>query len=148
MSAAAPSFRPAGESKVWPAGTVVHPGAAARFGDDIWDLAALKTTVPGASVLETQLAPDLPGGTAELETLPGVHRVQKQGEAIYRIFSDHGPNAAEALMELARRSGIEIKTLSIQSTTLDDVFLHFTGRGLHEADAVPARGGMGRTAPF
>lgn len=45
MSAAAPSFRPAGESKVWPAGTVVYPGAAARFGDDIWDLAALKTTV-------------------------------------------------------------------------------------------------------
>ncbi len=110
--------------------------------------AALKTTVPGASVLETQLAPDLPGGAAELETLPGVHRVQKQGEAIYRIFSDHGPNAAEALMDLARRRGIEIKTLSIQSTTLDDVFLHFTGRGLHEADAVPARGGMGRTAPF
>ena len=111
--------------------------------------AALKTSVPGASVIETRLAPDLPGGGAELEKLPGVRRVQTQGEALYRIFSDHGPNTAAELMELARARGVEIRSLSIQSTSLDDVFVHFTGRGLSEAESAPQRGGRaGRTSPF
>jgi ABC-2 type transport system ATP-binding protein len=35
-------------------------------------------------------------------------------------------------MEAARAAGIEIASLSVQSTTLDDVFVHFTGRQLRD----------------
>lgn len=98
---------------------------------------ALKASVPGASVIEARLSPDLAGGQEMLERLPSVRSVRSQGEALYRIFSDHGPGTAAALVELARESKVELTSLSVQSTSLDDVFLHFTGRGLSENQAPP-----------
>jgi hypothetical protein len=50
------------------------------------------------------------------------------------------------LIALAQRYKLELKALSVQSTTLDDVFLHYTGHGLMEMPetAAPAgRGGRG-----
>ena len=36
-----------------------------------------------------------------------------------------------ALLDAASRAGVTVKTLAVQSTTLDDVFVYFTGRALH-----------------
>jgi ABC-2 type transport system ATP-binding protein len=36
------------------------------------------------------------------------------------------------MAELATRSRVELKALSVQSTTLDDVFVHYTGRQLRD----------------
>jgi ABC-2 type transport system ATP-binding protein len=36
-------------------------------------------------------------------------------------------------MEAARRAGITVTSLSVQSTTLDDVFMHYTGRQLRDS---------------
>ena len=38
-----------------------------------------------------------------------------------------------ALMELAATAGVTVGSLSVQSTTLDDVFVHYTGRALRDA---------------
>jgi ABC-2 type transport system ATP-binding protein len=35
-------------------------------------------------------------------------------------------------MEAARTAGVGIGSLSVQSTTLDDVFVHYTGRQLRD----------------
>jgi hypothetical protein len=35
-------------------------------------------------------------------------------------------------MELARARGVVVRRVSVSSTTLDDVFLHYTGRGLRD----------------
>jgi ABC-2 type transport system ATP-binding protein len=94
---------------------------------------ALKSSVPGASRIEVQFEPDLPGGGAELEALPAVQEVRALGSATYRISSDRGPASAQELVELARERKLELKSLSVASTTLDDVFLHYTGHGLAEA---------------
>ena len=45
-----------------------------------------------------------------------------------------------ALAALALEHGVAIETLSVSSTTLDDVFVHYTGHGLRDA-AAPARRG-------
>jgi ABC-2 type transport system ATP-binding protein len=37
-----------------------------------------------------------------------------------------------ALVEAALSADVPIKSLSVQSTTLDDVFVHFTGRQLRD----------------
>jgi len=41
-------------------------------------------------------------------------------------------------MDLARDRGVNVRRVSVQGTTLDDVFLHYTGRQLRDAasDAV------------
>jgi ABC-2 type transport system ATP-binding protein len=36
-------------------------------------------------------------------------------------------------MEAARRAGITVTSLSVQSTTLDDVFVHYTGHQLRDS---------------
>jgi len=107
---------------------------------------ALKGSVPGASRIEVQFHPDLPQGSADLESLPAVKSVRSMGSATYRISSDRGPASAQELVELAREHQLELKSLSVESTSLDDVFLHYTGHGLAEmaeADAppVPAKKG-------
>ena len=101
---------------------------------------ALKSSVPGASRIELQFEPDLPHGTADLESLPAVKSVRALGSATYRISSDRGPASAQELIELAHKHKLELKSLSVESTSLDDVFLHYTGHGLAEAveTAAPA----------
>ena len=36
-------------------------------------------------------------------------------------------------MEAVREAGVEIASLSVQSTTLDDVFMHYTGKAMRES---------------
>jgi hypothetical protein len=52
---------------------------------------------------------------------------------IFRIATGNGPSTTLALMELAASEGVTIASLSVQSTTLDDVFVHYTGRALRDA---------------
>jgi ABC-2 type transport system ATP-binding protein len=100
---------------------------------------ALKASVPGASRIELQFEPDLPHGAADLEALPTVKSVRALGSATYRVSSDHGPASAEELIGLARELKFELKSLAVQTTSLDDVFLHYTGHGLAEiAESGPA----------
>jgi ABC-2 type transport system ATP-binding protein len=99
---------------------------------------ALKASVPGASRIEVQFEPDLPDGPAALEALPAVKSVRALGSATYRISSDRGPASAQELVELARQQKLELKSLSVESTSLDDVFLHYTGHALAEMSDVQA----------
>jgi ABC-2 type transport system ATP-binding protein len=45
-------------------------------------------------------------------------------------------------MEMAAQAGVTVQSLSVQSTTLDDVFVHYTGRALRDSlqEANPAEG--------
>ena len=54
-------------------------------------------------------------------------------DRIFRISSANGPATTLAVMEMASRANITVESLSIQSTTLDDVFVHYTGRALRDA---------------
>jgi ABC-2 type transport system ATP-binding protein len=38
------------------------------------------------------------------------------------------------LVEAAARAGVGVRSLSVQSTSLDDVFVHYTGRQLRDAE--------------
>jgi ABC-2 type transport system ATP-binding protein len=97
----------------------------------------LKASIPGSTVLEVSFA-SVP--TNWLQTLRGLAEVQdvKAEDNAFRIGSNNGPQTTVALLEAARAAQVEITTLSVQSTTLDDVFMHYTGRQLRDAlkDAV------------
>jgi ABC-2 type transport system ATP-binding protein len=57
---------------------------------------------------------------------------------VYRISSNNGPRTTVALMEAARTAGATVNSLSVQSTTLDDVFVHYTGHLLRDTLQNPA----------
>jgi ABC-2 type transport system ATP-binding protein len=92
----------------------------------------LKASVPGKNILEVSFS-DVPAGWAErLRGLPEVAEVQAQ-EQVFRLSSNNGPRTTVALMEAARDAGVAVTSLSVQSTTLDDVFVHYTGHQLRDA---------------
>jgi ABC-2 type transport system ATP-binding protein len=98
---------------------------------------ALKSSIPGSSVIEAQFTNPPEGWEKKLETLNGVNSVQPEGAEMYRILTDDGSRTTTDLVEAAVRAGVSIKSLTVQSTTLDDVFVHYTGRQLRDqlADA-------------
>jgi ABC-2 type transport system ATP-binding protein len=51
---------------------------------------------------------------------------------MYRILTGDGPKATTELVEAAVRASVAVKSLSVQNTTLDDVFVHYTGRQLRD----------------
>ncbi|HEX4085207.1 MAG TPA: DUF4162 domain-containing protein, partial [Chthoniobacteraceae bacterium] len=91
----------------------------------------LKASIPGKNILEVSFSTIPPGWEATLSTLPEVAECKAQ-DSIYRISSNNGPRTTVALMEAVRQAGIAVTSLSVQSTTLDDVFMHYTGRQLRD----------------
>jgi ABC-2 type transport system ATP-binding protein len=92
----------------------------------------LKASIPGKNILEVSFSDVPPGWLETLKALPDVVEVKAE-DNIYRISSQNGPRTTVALMEAARNANAAMKSLSVQSTTLDDVFVHYTGHQLRDA---------------
>jgi ABC-2 type transport system ATP-binding protein len=94
--------------------------------------ARLKRSVPGNDVIEAQFKNPPADWPERLKALTGVENVQPEGADMYRILTQDGSKTTTELVGLGIRTGVEIKTLHVQSTTLDDVFVHYTGRALRD----------------
>ena len=92
----------------------------------------LKASVPGKNVLEVSFVNAPAGWPARLESLPSVEEVSEH-DTVFRLATGNGPVTTQALLEMASRAGVTVQSLSVQSTTLDDVFVHYTGRALRDA---------------
>ncbi len=103
----------------------------------------LKASIPGKNVLEVSFGPTPADWEQRLRALPGVENVLVRDHVV-RLASTNGPATTLALMAAAERTGVAVQSLSVQSTSLDDVFVHYTGRALRDAvhDAAP------RESPF
>jgi ABC-2 type transport system ATP-binding protein len=92
----------------------------------------LKQDVPGANVVEVHFNRDAELWKERLEKLDGVTSVQPQSAGFYRVLTSSGSKTTTQLVELAASLGEEITSLSVQNTSLDDVFVHYTGRQLRD----------------
>jgi ABC-2 type transport system ATP-binding protein len=100
--------------------------------------ARLKDSVPGADVVEAELEGAPADAQRELENLNQVASVTQQNGLVH-ISSHDGPATVAALMDWARARNVSVRRMGVQGTTLDDVFLHYTGRELRDT----AGGGRG-----
>jgi ABC-2 type transport system ATP-binding protein len=91
----------------------------------------LKASVPGRNVLEVSFASPPASWAATLQALPSVETVTGE-DGVFRITSNKGPATTMILMETAAHAGVPVLSLSVQSTTLDDVFVHYAGRALRD----------------
>jgi ABC-2 type transport system ATP-binding protein len=109
---------------------------------------ALKASVPGSNVIEVQFDNPPADWEQRLRALPEVTSVQHESAGMYRVLTANGTRTTTALVELAVQAGVQVRTLSVQNTTLDDVFVHYTGRQLRDelvkahAFTMPQRPGM------
>jgi ABC-2 type transport system ATP-binding protein len=97
----------------------------------------LKASVPGRNVVEVSFS-DVPDRWDEhLAALPHVDAVSGEGH-VFRLSSGNGPATTTALMSAAAGAGLAVQTLSVHGTTLDDVFVHYTGSSLRDALQEPS----------
>ena len=99
----------------------------------------LKASIPGKNVLEVSFSAPAAAWIERLKRLPDVESVTNHDD-VYRIASGNGPATTTALLSEAAAAGIEVRSLAVQSTTLDDVFVHYTGRQLRDALQDPPPG--------
>jgi ABC-2 type transport system ATP-binding protein len=92
----------------------------------------LKQGVPGANVVEVHFDRETEQWQGRLEKLDGVTSVQAQSAGFYRVLTSSGSKTTMQLVELAASLGETLTSLSVQNTTLDDVFVHYTGRQLRD----------------
>ncbi len=100
---------------------------------------ALKASVPGSNVIEAQFEHAPADWEQRLHQLTAVTSVQSEGAGMYRVLTGNGSKTTTELVETASAAGITVKSLSVQNTTLDDVFVFYTGRQLRD-ELVKAHG--------
>jgi ABC-2 type transport system ATP-binding protein len=97
----------------------------------------LKHSVPGANVVEVHFDRETAEWQARLEGLEGVSSVQAESAGFYRVLTSSGSRTTMQLVELAASLGETLTSLSVQNTTLDDVFVYYTGRQLRDEQVKP-----------
>jgi ABC-2 type transport system ATP-binding protein len=109
---------------------------------------ALKASVPGSNVVEVQFMQESSAWPEQLSRLAGVTSVESQSAGMYRLLTSNGSLTTTQLVEMTSSSGSTIKSLNVQNTTLDDVFVYYTGRQLRDEQVkalgyvMPPRPGM------
>ena len=97
----------------------------------------LKASIPGTNTIEASFGAAPADWTEQLGSLAGVERVT--GDAhVARIATDNGPETTTAMFAAAAEAGVSVLSLAVESTTLDDVFVHYTGRQLRDALQEPS----------
>ncbi len=110
--------------------------------------AALKASVPGSNVIEAQFENPPADWDRTLHSLSAVTSVQHEGANMYRVLTSDGSRTTTELVEAAVKAGAGVRSLSVKNTTLDDVFVHYTGRQLRDelvkayAFVMPQRPGL------
>jgi len=92
----------------------------------------LKDSVPGTDVVEAEFANAPADWLDQIQKLSHVASATRHDPVIHMASND-GPATVAALMDLARARNVTVKRVSVQGTTLDDVFLHYTGSQLRDA---------------
>jgi ABC-2 type transport system ATP-binding protein len=63
--------------------------------------------------------------------------VQPESAGFYRVLTTSGSKTTMQIVELAASLGETLTSLTVQNTTLDDVFIHYTGRQLRDEQVKP-----------
>ena len=65
---------------------------------------------------------------AQLEAMPGVTRAVMEADGEYTLLAQQVQPAVKSLMDLSEGNGFLLRGLTVEGTTLEDVFLQLTGR--------------------
>jgi ABC-2 type transport system ATP-binding protein len=100
--------------------------------------AALKQALPGGQVLDLSVRASAPVAP-RLATVPGVLRVEglpgeglDEGDERLRLFVGSADGVLDAVLQEVRASGADLRHVSLQPPSLEDVYIHLTGRELRE----------------
>jgi ABC-2 type transport system ATP-binding protein len=90
----------------------------------------LKNTL-GEDVLYIETDDD-PRAETLLGMMPGVRGIQRKRKGMVIMVSEDGTRFLPRVIETIRAGGIGIRTINLKKPSMDDVFVHYTGRELRD----------------
>jgi len=94
----------------------------------------LKDSIPGGDVMEVQMEEEAPEKVVdELQAFKEVVTVKKVGSTRLRLHLNQVEAVTPKIMELFYNHNLRISAMRMSEPSLDDVFAHFTGLTLEEA---------------
>jgi len=92
--------------------------------------AQLKRSVPGGYLIELQVRGLVPDSfTTDLRALRGVVDIKVEGDRV-RIYADRAEGLLANTMRLASDQGVNVTDAHVAEPSLENLFLHLTGRSL------------------
>jgi len=91
----------------------------------------LKRSIPGGYLVRVKFSSELDGMAQRLRELPGVTEVKPAGANV-DIYADRGGPLVGGIVAAASTAGIEVSDLHISEPSLENLFLHHTGRSLRQ----------------
>jgi ABC-2 type transport system ATP-binding protein len=93
---------------------------------------ALKATIPGGFVLRLRFGNQTPELLERFQSLAGVREVRSADDMGVDIYADRGGSLIPEIASLAASSGAELSDVHILEPSLENLFLHHTGRSLRD----------------
>ena len=75
-----------------------------------------------------------------LKDLPAIRNIKVKSKGFSLMVSDDGTKVMPGILDILRNSSIELTTINLKKPSMDDVFVHYTGKELRDEGAAPARG--------
>jgi ABC-2 type transport system ATP-binding protein len=98
--------------------------------------AELKASVPGGYLLRLRFGFHAPELLQRLQSLPGVREVRANqngnDQSGADLYADRGGSLIAEIASLAASAGVELRDVHISEPSLENLFLHHTGRSLRE----------------
>jgi ABC-2 type transport system ATP-binding protein len=94
----------------------------------------LKDSIPGGDVMEVQMEKEAPDKLcAELEDFDEIATVKRIGSGLLRLYLNNVEAVTPKIMKYFYDCGLHVSSLRLSEPSLDDVFAHYTGLTLEEA---------------
>ena len=92
----------------------------------------LKASIPGGFVLRLRFGKQTPELLQRLQSLTGVREVRAVDGTGADVYADRGGSLIPEIATLAATSGAELSDVHISEPSLENLFLHHTGRSLRD----------------
>jgi ABC-2 type transport system ATP-binding protein len=92
----------------------------------------LKASVPGGYLLRLRFGSNSPELLQRLQSLAGVREVRSVDGTGIDIYADRGGSLVPEVASAALAASVELRDVSISEPSLENLFLHHTGRSLRE----------------
>lgn len=94
----------------------------------------LKAEIPGNDIISLTVEAFSYTLIEEMKSLSFVHKVNVEGDII-RVYLDNGAQNLPDLLEKVKLLGCKVSSATIHQQSLEDVFIHHTGRSIREEEA-------------
>ena len=100
------------------------------------DLRTLKDSITGGDVVEVRMSPAITSGALKvISEVPGTVRVTQATEDTLNAFVNRSEDWLPQMMASVQSLDVRITSIRVSEPSLDDVFLHYTGKEVASARA-------------